>query len=516
MNMNAYPAAHRGGPLSRWLPLLLPLLLLLPNLGGAPLFDIDEGAFSEATREMLAKGDYLSTWLNGAPRFDKPILIYWLQALSVSIFGVVDWAFRVPSALAAVFWCYAVSRFAEEFSDADAGRLAGIVALTCLGVQVIGRAATADAVLNLWLTLTLTDIWRFIAQGKRSAARRAFLWTGLGILTKGPIAVLVPGATVILWCLASRNWRWLGNALRDPLCWLLLIGTALPWYVAAYAIHGQAFIDGFFMKHNVQRFSGTLEGHGGSMFYYLLVVPLFVLPWLPWLGSALKSLPGDWQDPMKRFLWLWALFVIGFFSLSGTKLPHYALYGCTPLFILIACRHARLKSPLAMLPAIVLLGVYAAIPAILSRLTIKDAFYAAQISRLAEVLPDGMLWAAPTAVVIAVLLAIFWRVAMWQRVAAAALMANVLLAMSVAPLLGELLQGPVKRTALAARETGESVVQWNAHWPSLSVYLQAETPIRAPQPGELAVTRADRLPSDLSGYEMLRKEGGIVLVRRLR
>ncbi len=250
--------------IARLLPLLLPLLLLLPNLGGAPLFDIDEGAFSEATREMLAKGDYLSTWLNGNPRFDKPILIYWLQAISVSIFGVVDWAFRVPSALAAASWCYAVSRFAREFIDEEAGKLAGIVALTCLGVQLIGRAATADALLNLLLTLTITDIWRYIARENAWAGRRAFLWMGLGILTKGPIAVLVPGATLFLWCLTSRRWAPLGKALKDPLSWLLLIGSALPWYIAAYLIHDQAFIDGFFLKHNVQRFSGTLEGHGGS------------------------------------------------------------------------------------------------------------------------------------------------------------------------------------------------------------------------------------------------------------
>lgn len=503
------------GWLMRWWPLLLPALLLLPNLGGSPLFDIDEGAFSEATREMLTKGDYLSTWLNGNPRFDKPILIYWLQALSVSVFGVVDWAFRVPSALAAVVWCYAVARFAEEFIDEKAGRVAGIVALSCLGVQLIGRAATADALLNMLLTLTLTDIWRHIAKGSPWSARRAFIWTALGILTKGPIAILVPGATVLLWCLASRQWRWLGKALKDPLSWALLIGIALPWYVAAYAIHGQAFIDGFFLKHNVQRFSGTLEGHGGSAFYYVAIVPLMLLPWLPWLGSALVTVRQSWHVPLLRFLWIWSIFVIAFFSLSGTKLPHYALYGTTPLFVLVAARYGRINSAWAALPALLLLALYIAVPTLVAHATVKDAFYAAQLQRLDEVVASLGTWQPVAALLVATAVIALWRAELWKRVAVAALAGNLVLSAWLVPLVGELLQGPVKRTGEVARSLEQPLVQWRAHWPSFSVYSQTETPLRDPQPGEVAVTRTDRLP-DSPDYEVLRREGGVALVKRIR
>ncbi len=500
--------------LAELLPLLLPLLFLLPNLGGAPLFDVDEGAFSEATREMLAKGDYLSTWLNGNPRFDKPILIYWLQALSVTLFGASEWTFRLPSALAAVLWCFAVNRFARQFFGEDTGRLAGIVALTCLGVQLIGRAATADALLNLLLTLTLTDIWRYHANGTHWAARRAFLWVGLGILTKGPIAILVPGATLFLWCLSMRRWTPL-RALRDPIAWLLLLGTAVPWYLAAYAIHGQAFIDGFFLKHNVQRFSATLEGHSGSALYYLLIVPLFVLPWWPWLASALRHAPADWHDPLKRYLWLWCGFVIAFFSLSGTKLPHYALYGCTPLFILIACRHNALGSTWAILPALALLAAYGSVPLWLGEVQVKDGFYALQLARSSEFLTLNGLWLALAAIGISLLVATLWQRPLWQRVSVAALLANALLSLWLAPLLGELQQGPIKRTAEAARLMGEPVIQWQTHWPSVSVYLRAETELREPRPGELAITRVDRLPAADPAYQILRREGGVALVRRL-
>jgi hypothetical protein len=85
------------------------------------------------------------------------------------------------------------------------------------------------------------------------------------------------------------------------------------------------------MRHNVQRFSGSLEGHGGSAFYYLIAVPLLLLPWSGLFFNALARVRSDMHDPLRRFLWIWFGFVLAFFSLSGTKLPHYVLYGCTPL-----------------------------------------------------------------------------------------------------------------------------------------------------------------------------------------
>ena len=99
-----------------WLLAAYCALVLFANLGAAPLVDVDEGAFSEATREMLARGDYVTTWLNGELRFDKPILTYWLQAAAVSVAGPVEWAFRLPSALAGACGagCSSASRAASH------------------------------------------------------------------------------------------------------------------------------------------------------------------------------------------------------------------------------------------------------------------------------------------------------------------------------------------------------------------------------------------------------------------
>ena len=105
------------------LPALLALAVFVSFflcLGDVPLFDLDEGAFTEATREMLQRRDFISTWLNGAPRFDKPVLIYWLQAGAVTLFGQSEWAFRLPSALCAAAWVWVIFLFVRRERGAAA------------------------------------------------------------------------------------------------------------------------------------------------------------------------------------------------------------------------------------------------------------------------------------------------------------------------------------------------------------------------------------------------------------
>ena len=535
---DANPFAPLGSR-ARWLSFLLPLFLLSIRLGAAPLFDVDEGAFSEATREMFERGDFLSTFLNGAPRYDKPILIYWLQAASVLVFGQNEFAFRFPSALAAALWCHAVAVFAAPRFGQRAALFGCGIAATSLGVFVIGRAATADALLNMLIALTLFDAWRHIermssgtAAGSRAPLYRAWLWIALGVLTKGPVAVLVPATTVFLYALVGGPFR-LRDALRmffNLRGWAILVVVAAPWYAAALAIHGRDFIDGFLLRHNVERFTGTLQGHSGSAFYYVLMVPLLLVPWLAWLGAAIGA---GWRDvragsmaPLHRFLWIWCLFVIVFFSLSGTKLPHYALYGCTPLFVLMAAARERIAHAwFAAIPVLLLFAFIIVLPNGFVHAAeagwIRDAYYRATALRAEVGLPDFYRPVAWAALLLGlVMLARQWRLgtnvaAPADRVLAASVVATITLCTIAAPYVGEVLQGPVKRAALVARSMPEPAVTWNFHMPSFAVYRQRVTPIGTPQPGELALTRIDRLPKD-AAVDIVFQEGGVALVKRRR
>ncbi|NTV09947.1 MAG: glycosyltransferase family 39 protein [Zoogloea sp.] len=506
-----------GQPIGR-LILILPLLAFLLRLGGAPLFDLDEGAFSEATREMFDRGDFLFTYLNGEPRFDKPILIYWLQAASVSLFGVTELAFRLPSALAAIAWCYATWMFARPRIGEDGALLALAVASTAIGPFVIGRAATADGLLNCLLALTLFDAWRHLESGRRAPLLRVFMWMGLGALAKGPVAIIVPGAVTFLYCASRGEWgTWL-KAVFNPLGWLILVAIAGPWYAYAYLLHGQAFIDGFLMRHNVERFSGSLEGHSGGILYYVVFVPLLLMPWTGLLGTALARLRGSMENRLQRFLWIWFGFVLVFFSISGTKLPHYVLYGITPLFLLIAVHResSRRSLPHLIWPTL-LLALMPALPQIfdhLSRTTLGEGFFRDQMSRALEVAGTGYFIATFGVLVLWLALAVLWRTPPWRKLVLAGILQVVVLAAVVVPYVGELAQGPVKAAGLLAAQRPEKAVLWNfSTAASFSVYRQAVTPLRDPLPGELALCRTDRLPA--GGVEVLFRQGGVVLARKL-
>lgn len=495
----------------------LPLVSFFLRLGGAPLFDVDEGAFSEATREMFERGDFRTTYLNGEPRFDKPILVYWFQAIGYLIFGVNEWAFRLPSAVAAALWSYATWHFARERLGPEAALVALAVSATALGPYVIGRAATADGLLNLLLALALFDAWRHLETGQRAPLLRSYVWIGLGVLTKGPIALLVPGMVTFLYCATKGEWRrWLASVF-DPKGWIILILLVVPWYAVALFVHGQDFIDGFFIKHNVERFSSTLQGHAGGIFYYALVVPALLLPWTGPLIAILGRTRSDYATELHRFLWLWAGFVIVFFSLSGTKLPHYVLYGSTPLFLLIAAHHKtfteRIGHLIAPTAVLALLPLLPLVFVLVAATDAGNAYYRAQLAQSFSHAGWSYFALTLAAFVLWLLIASRWKADVCKKLTVAATLQVLVLSLVVTPWFGAVLQGSVKQAALLAKELGEPVVRVRFNAPSFSVYREAVTPSRQPELGELAITRIDRLPPE--GVEVLFSEGGVVLFRRV-
>jgi 4-amino-4-deoxy-L-arabinose transferase-like glycosyltransferase len=543
----------------RW-PWALPLALLalaLFQLGAAPLFDVDEGAFSEATREMLASGDWGHTTLNGEDRFDKPILVYWLQAASVMVLGLNEFALRLPSALCAWGWALAVWWFVRPRLGERTGAAAALMTATSLGVLAIGRAATADALLNFLLVLAVFDAWRWLECAPRAGLspspppegvrkelgsgpsflaehkwplRRAFAWMGLGLLAKGPVAVLVPVAAAGLWLITAWDWRYalrrIGQAVSDLPAWALLIGIAAPWYAYALQRHGQAFIDGFFVRHNLARYSAAMEQHGGHWATYLGVLPLLLLPWAPLLVAVLRRVGEHWRDPLGRFLLGWGGFVLVFFSFSATKLPHYMLYGATPFVLLMAIELERAGAVMRWALALACLALLAlfVVPAFTLPLwapQLKQPLYRAVLDGVEAPLALGAV-----AVVAALAVLLLAAVARWRQAlppGGPALLsagggALVLLGFGL-PWWGTLLQGPVREAALVARLRPEPAVQWKLHQPSFAVYRGQPTPRRAPAPGELALVRVDQLKK-LAGdpanrWETVYEQRGYALIKWL-
>lgn len=520
-------------PIERFLasPLGLGLVILLAfvlNAHSLPLTDVDEGAFSEATREMLARGNLISPTLNDAPRHDKPILIYWAQAASVSLLGQSELAYRLPSILASILWLAALYRFCLRHADRRTAQVASLVMALSLAVGFIAKAAISDALLNLFIALSLFGIYDYFCASRDNAPlqarRRQLLWIyamfGLGFLTKGPVAVMFPLLISGLFFFSTGTWRdWFRAAFFWP-GWLLFLAIVIPWHALVFLDQGDAFFRGFYLKHNLNRYSNTFEGHGGRWYYYLIVLPFMLMPFTGWLlgclGRLFRSLrrtplgvaSGD--GLLERFLLTWFVVVFGFFSLSGTQLPHYLLYGCTPLFIVLA-RH-RLEFDgrwIAYLPLIVFAVLIAALPEILSVAAVKTTrpYERMLLDGLAAAFNDQARWLLPLLTIFSLGMLFWRRLPVWQGLILAGVLQGLLLTAVIAPRALAVLQEPVREAALFARTRPETIVAWRIIQPSFSVYRQAATPTRLPIAGELVLTRTDR-------YDEVEKQLGSALTMR--
>ena len=326
----------------RLLTLLLAAFLIL-NLGNGklPLIDRDEPRFAEASREMLERADWVVPYFNDKFRFDKPPLIYWLQAASYSLLGQTDAAARLPSVLCAVLATACLAAWGARLKSPETGSRAALMFLLNLQVFAHGRAAVADMAMVLFVLLAAWSGWEWI-QSRQLPWALAF-WTALalGFLAKGPIA-LVPLAMVApLAASLPRESRpawplWAGG---------LLLTTALIalWGVPALLkTHGE-FASVGLGKHVVSRTLAPMEGHGSKNWAtYLLTIPLYFItifpgfaPWSFWLPAALKSHLKE-RSPLSRYLLLGSALIFAIFTLSRTKLPHYTLPAFPFLALLLA------------------------------------------------------------------------------------------------------------------------------------------------------------------------------------
>ncbi len=333
---------------------LIILFALVVHLAGTvflPLVDRDEPRFAEATREMLERHDYLVPHFNNGYRFDKPILIYWCQAVFLSILGNGRWfgefAVRLPSVLAAALTAGVLYRFGRRASRESVGIWAALIFTTSLQTIVHAKMAVADFVLILFMTLGAWAGWELIVDCDNPDAARGmrnrwwwlfYLSLAMAFLAKGPLAWLP--YFVVLICLQKNP---SGLSMIRPISGLLLMLTVVGlWGIPALlATDGEFFRIGI-GRHVVQRSVGTLEGHGASHWLgYLAMLPFYFgtvfasfFPWSWYLPALIKSRREIVNRPrFETFLLTGILLTFGIFSLIRTKLPHYTL-PCFPLLSL--------------------------------------------------------------------------------------------------------------------------------------------------------------------------------------
>ena len=493
-------------------------ILILGNLGVPPLLDVDEGAFSEATREMLASGNFAATYLDGVPRYDKPILIYWFQALSVKAFGVNEWAFRMPSALFGFLWLSALFCFAREFKGQHRAFIATFTLMSCLLFGMVARAAFADALLNLCLSLTLFDIYRYSQSPSRKLIYRVYLWMALGMLTKGPVAVAIPFIVSVVYFLSQKQSRLMFQAFINPVGWLLFLVMLLPWLWIVYQDQGIGFFKGFLIDHNLSRFTQTKEGHGGTLYYYLLMFPLIILPFSSTLFKRVDSYKQLVSNPLSRFLSIWLVSVIAIFSLSDTQLPHYVMNAATPFALLFALTAKQYRSHWRLLPSFLVMVFLCLLPFLAQTIPFKAPFY---VEEMLENMPkafDFRYYLLGALVLAGMLVIAIKQLPLWSKLVYTGILQAIFIYYGLLIALAQLQQAPVKEAAKLAKDANANVVRYKITMPSFSVYRDAITEKRLPQKGEWVFTRAGQgkqLQAAISplALEPIYAQGGIRLFK---
>ena len=328
----APPVDRRRGLALRVL-FALSLLLLVAEPWRVPLFEPDEGRYSEIPREMLATGDWVVPRLNGALYFEKPPLHYWSVALSFKIFGTTEAAARLPVKVASVGMAVLVLLFTRRRWGPRVGYLAGLVTATSILVVALARISTIDPSLSLALTGTVFSFVSFFeAEGRRdhrSAQRALFLLhfsAAAAVMLKGLIGLVLPGGAIVIWIALTGRWKLLPR-LFSPLPLLLFLALTVPWHVLV-ASREPSFLRFYFVHEHLDRFLKSEHRRGGSPFYFVGVLLGGFLPWTAFLGRLRGAWPGvrlqAWRDrPVEAFLWIWSILVFVFFSLSKSKLITY-------------------------------------------------------------------------------------------------------------------------------------------------------------------------------------------------
>lgn len=313
---------------------VLALTFYLPFNQQLPVTDPVEANYALTAKEMLLSGDWMSPQIYGQYWFDKPVLIYWLIALSYKLFGINEFAARLPSALFSAGTVALADYFGQRlFGNRRAGLLCAVVLATSLEFWLLARMIITDAVLMFFNSAAMVSFYFGFADSGRIWYIAAYALAGLAVLTKGPVGLVIPGLILCTYILVTKRWELLGRLFILPRL-AVFLAVVLPWYMYMYKAHGQIFIDTFLGLHNYLR--ATVSEHPkDNVFYYYFV--LFPLSMLPWAGVMLKAMMQTYAKVRTTpigYLLIWSLVIIGFFTLMATKYPTYVFPASFPAAIL--------------------------------------------------------------------------------------------------------------------------------------------------------------------------------------
>ena len=331
---------------------ILPVIIFLAlswylfffRLDAMGLTDPDETFYAQTAKEMLSKNEWLVPHIFGKPQFEKPVFFYWLVEISFKAFGVNETAARLPSAVFGMIGIAATYFLGSLLFNKRTGLLGAIMLATSVEYIILSRACVTDMTLFSLMLLGALFFFYGHLKDRLYAYLLSAAFFALAVLTKGPIAVMLPGLALILYFVFIRDWK---SFTKIPFLRMtaVFIAVAAPWYLAMYKVHGNVFIDAFFGFQNIIRFTQSEHKIGSQVWYNIPILLGGFFPWsvfLPFgLWSAIKKVTSG-QSPVTGdqrkghvFALTWFFSIFLFFTVSSTKLPTY-IFPCFVAATLIA------------------------------------------------------------------------------------------------------------------------------------------------------------------------------------
>ncbi len=329
----AYLVTCTGDVRRKWILsgfVLLVVCMSFFKSGSFMLFDVDEAVFSEASREMVETGDYITPTYNYEPRYDKPILFYWFMSAAFKLFGTSEFAARFTSGGFGVLLVCMTFLFIKRARGELPAYLCSLALLLNLEFFVYSHSAVTDMTLAFFLTASFFAFYLAVSEGEDRWFTAFWAASALATLTKGAIGLIFPVMVALLFIVATRRFAAL-KALFKPMDLLIFFLITAPWFAIETYINGWDFFNAFVIKHHIKRYSDVISSHGGPPYYYVGILLLGFFPWAALLPGALykgfKEIRGK-EAGLYLYASIWFAFVLIFFSISKTKLPNYIF----PLF----------------------------------------------------------------------------------------------------------------------------------------------------------------------------------------
>ena len=340
------------------------LALVLVSLYSRSFLPVDETRYVSVAWEMWLRGDFLVPFKNGLPHSHKPPLLFWMMHLGWSIFGVNEWWPRIMPSLFALGSLFLTARLARSIwpDERRMAWLAPTIVFGCLFWAAFTPMAMFDMVLTFWVLLGITGVWQ-AAQGDRRGWWLLIAGIGLGILTKGPVALLqvLPVAVLAPWWsprVRQAKLHWYGLLVLSVLAGALVV---LAWAIPAGIHGGEVYRNAIFWGQTAGRIAKSFA-HQREWWWYLPSLPLVLFPWFIWWPAwrGLKDAGQGLERDHFRFLLAWMIPVfIAFSAISGKQL-HYLLPLYPALAMLVSAgllRHQQVSVRSILPVALVLLGL---------------------------------------------------------------------------------------------------------------------------------------------------------------